>query len=185
MRCQCNKIRFGAGTPGNESKTSAQALTPDPGCLSGLPFSLIQIPDCVSDVQHLMGESATNRIDALPQRFRLFFGPLAHGSAMARCNCNIAVTTQPLVMKGPISKLSNSLLQLGLSIHHDRRRVLEAVCLRRAETGFLLRRPQPLPHRHCRRERAIVRSRIRASLPSISFSVRTPNGCDDERNDLD
>jgi hypothetical protein len=49
-----------------------------------------------------------------------FRRPLAHEATTARCNCNIAVTSQPLLMKVPSSKLARSLLQLGLRVHHDR-----------------------------------------------------------------
>ena len=70
-----------------------------------------------------------------------------------RCNCNSAYGSGALD-EGPVPKLAGRPLQLGLRVHHDRRRVPEAVFLRRAETGFLLLRPEPLPRRHCRRERA-------------------------------
>ena len=92
------------------------------------------------------------RIDALPQRFRLFVGSLAHGSATAAMQLQQRIRLRR--DEGPVPKLAGRPLQLGLRVHHDRRRVPEAVFLRRAETGFLLLRPGPLPRRHCRRERA-------------------------------
>ena len=56
---------------------------------------------CVSDVQHPDGRKATNRIDALPQRFRLFVGLWRMEAPRARYKCNSAMTTQPLLMKVP------------------------------------------------------------------------------------
>ena len=66
-----------------------------------------------------------------------------------RCNCNSAYGSGALD-EGPVPKLAGRPLQLGLRVHHDRRRVPEAVFLRRAETGFLLLRPGPLPRRPSR-----------------------------------
>ena len=87
-----------------------------------------------------------------------------------RCNCNSAYGSGALD-EGPVPKLAGRPLQLGLRVHHDRRRVPEAVFLRRAETGLLLLRPGPLPRRHCRREtseRLPVCSRIRG-FAAIDF----------------
>ena len=60
--------------------------------------------------------------------------------------------------EGPVPKLAGRLSQLRPACSsrsvRTKRRVLEAVSPRRAETGFLLRRPGLLPRRHCRRERA-------------------------------
>jgi hypothetical protein len=110
-----------------------------------LPVPAVQIPRyCVSDVQHLWAKVPQVRIDALPQRFRLF---RRVSGAWKRNGCDAiatAHTAQALSMKVP-SRSSRGPLQLGLRVHHDRRRVPEAVFLRRAETGFLLLRPGPLP----------------------------------------
>ena len=60
--------------------------------------------------------------------------------------------------EGPVPKLAGRLSQLRPACSsrsvRTKRRVLEAVSPRRAETEFLLRRPGLLPRRHCRRERA-------------------------------
>ena len=90
------------------------------------------------------------------------FGCLSVSGAWKRNGCDAiatAHTAQALSMKVP----SRS----------SRAARCNWACVFRAETGFLLLLPGPLPRRHCRRERASdcrVRSRIRASLPSISFS---------------
>ena len=48
-------------------------------------------------------------------------------------------------MKVPSRSSRGARCNWGLRVHHDGRRVPEAVFLRRAETGFLLLRPGPLP----------------------------------------
>ena len=175
MRCQCNQIRLAPASWANEL-TIGQALAS-----IGAPHSACRLASCPRGPDPPVlrggcstpdGRKATNRIDALPQRFRLFVGLWRMEAQRLRCNCNSAYGSGALD-EGPVPKLAGRPLQLGLRVHHDRRRVPEAVFLRRAETGFLLLLPGPLPRRHCRRERASdcrVRSRIRASLPSISFS---------------
>ena len=49
------------------------------------------------DVQHLMGEKATNTIDALPQRFRLFGSLVMQAQRLQQ-----RITAQPLLMKVPV-----------------------------------------------------------------------------------
>ena len=159
MRCQCNKIRL-APAPWANELTIGQALAsvgaPHSACPSGfLPPRSRSPRYCVSDVQHLMGEVPQIRIDALPQRFRIFVGSLAHGSPTAAMQLQRAYGSGALD-EGPVPKLAGRPLQLDLRVHHDRRRVPEAVFLRRAETGFLLLGPGPLPRRYCRRERAAL-----------------------------
>ena len=124
MRCQCNKIRLDAGIRGRMSKDNRASARERWSASLGMPVwpSCPRGPDpryCVSDVQHLMGESATNRIDALPQRFRLFVGSLAHGSAMAamqlqqRIRLRIPPSPASTVTSSPLSNANPDLDFLG------------------------------------------------------------------------
>ena len=104
MSMQQNTIgRRHRGRTSKDNRASARERWSASLCMPVWP-SCPRGPDpryCVSDVQHLMGESATNRIDALPQRFRLFVGSLAHGSATAAMQLQQRMTAQPLLMKVP------------------------------------------------------------------------------------
>ena len=105
MRCQCNKIRLDAGMVGEWVRTIGQALASVGAPHSACPFwhsrPADQIPGIACRMFNTRGQKATNRIDALPQRFPLFAGSLAHGSATAAMQLQQRMTAQLLLMKVP------------------------------------------------------------------------------------
>ena len=93
-----------------------------------------------------------------------------------RCNCNSAYGSGAFD-EGPVPKLAGRPLQLGLRVHHDsttgsRSGFPETSGNRIPSSPAWTVTSSPLSKRTS--ERLPVRSRIRASLPSISFSIRIP-----------
>ena len=87
MRCQCNKIRLAPASWANQL-TIGQALAsvgaPHSACPSGFLSPRSRSPGIACRMFNTSRAKVPQiRIDALPQRFRLLVGSLAHGSATA------------------------------------------------------------------------------------------------------